>query len=193
MITAASGMIAVVTLGLSAVLIELLKAEGLPSSRALEFGALLGIIQVSARAIDLMGGARWDAITTGLVSTTILASAMLLLIMSGGQSLAVAAFILLYGIGGGALAVVRATMPLVFYDKAEFAKASSHMALPLYVISAASPPILAEMLVRFGSRALLGLALLLSCAALACLTLLRDRRPRLIVTTERSEDQAESE
>jgi hypothetical protein len=81
---------------------------------------------------------------------------MLLLILNGGQFWAVAAFILLYGIGSGALAVVRATMPLVFYDRAEFAKASSHIALPLNLISAASPPVLAEMLLRLGSHALLG-------------------------------------
>ena len=181
LITAAGGLNVVVTLGLGALLIELLKAEGLPPSQALGFGSLLGIIQVSARAIDFMGGARWDAITTGLVATTVLALAMLLLITSGGQFWAIGGFILLYGIGSGALAVVRATMPLVFYDKAEFAKASSHIALPLNLISAASPPVLAAMLSRFGSHALLGLALLLSCGALAILVLLRGRRPRLAV------------
>ncbi|OAF17046.1 MFS transporter [Bradyrhizobium centrolobii] len=181
LITAATGLNAVVTLGLSAVLIELLKTEGLPPSQALAFGSLLGIIQVSARAIDFMGGGRWDAITTGLVATTILAAGILLLIMSGGHFLAIAAFILFFGIGSGALAIVRATMPLVFYDRAEFARASSHMALPLNLISAASPPILAEILVRFDSRALLELTLLLSCGAFASLAFLRGRRPRLAV------------
>lgn len=91
------------------------------------------------------------------------------------------ALILLFGIGSGTLAIMRATMPLVFYDKAEFARASSHMALPLNLISAASSPILAEMLVRFDSHALLELTLLLSCGAIASLALLRSRRPRLIV------------
>jgi MFS family permease len=192
LITAASGLNVVVTLGLGAVLIELLKAEGLPPSQALMFGSLLGIIQVSARAIDFMGGTRWDAISTGLVATIILAAALLLLIIGGGQFWVIAAFILLYGIGSGALAVVRATMPLVFYDKTEFARASSHIALPLNLISAASPPILAEMLLQFGSHALLGLALLLSCGALAILALLRDRRPRLVIPAVRSADGAEA-
>jgi predicted MFS family arabinose efflux permease len=192
LITAASGLNAIVTLGLSAVLIELLKSEGLSPSQALLFGSLLGIIQVSARAIDYMGGTRWDAVSTGLVATTILSASLLLLIMSGGQYWAIAAFILLYGIGSGALAVVRATMPLVFYDKAEFARASSHIALPLNLISAASPPILAEMLLRFGSHSLLWLALLLSCGALAILASLRDRRPRLVIPAGRSTDGVEA-
>ena len=138
-----------------------------------------------------MGGTRWDAITTGLAGTSILAASMLLLIMNGGQFWAIATFVLLYGIGSGAIAVVRATMPLVFYDKAEFAKASSHIVLPLNLISAASPPLLAELLLRFGSQALLGLALLLSCGALVILVLLRDRRPPSLVTAVQNADDAE--
>ncbi|RXG84492.1 hypothetical protein EAS62_39700 [Bradyrhizobium zhanjiangense] len=63
-----------------------------------------------------MGGARWDAITTGLVGTTILAVAMLLMIASRGQLLTIAAFILFFGIGSGVLSTIRATMPLIFYD-----------------------------------------------------------------------------
>lgn len=177
MITAASGLNAIVTVGLNVVLIELLKAEGLPPSQALAFGSMLGIIQVSARAIDFVGGGRWDAITTGLVATAILGAAILLLFMSGGHFFAITAFVLLYGGASGALAVVRATMPLVFYNRVEFARASSHIALPLNLISAASPPILAEMLVRFGSHAVLELTLFLSCGALASLALLRGRRP----------------
>ena len=36
----------------------------------------------------------------------------------------IATFILLYGLGSGALAVARATIPLVFYENVEFAKAN---------------------------------------------------------------------
>lgn len=180
LVTAASGL-NVVSLGLGAVLIELLRAEGVPASVALAFGSLLGILKVSARAIDFIVGERCDAITSGLIATTILVAAMLLLIVSGGHLVAIAAFILLFGIGTGALAVVLATIPLAFYDKAEFAKASLQIALPLNLISAASPPVLIEMLVRFGTRGPLGLTLVLSCGALAILAFLRNRRQRVVV------------
>ncbi|WP_456791571.1 MFS transporter [Bradyrhizobium sp. USDA 4506] len=190
LITAASGLNAV-TLGLGSVLIELLKAEGLPRSQAIAFGSLLGIIKVSARAIEFIGGARWDSISGGMIATIILVAAMALLIMSGGTFLAILAFVLLFGIGSGALAVALATMPLVFYDKAEFARASSHIALPLNLISAASPPALIEMLMRFGSKGPLVLALLLSCGSLTALALLRTRRSRLVVATVRNTDGAE--
>lgn len=168
---------AFVTFGFSAVLIELLKTQGLPPSQAIAFGSMLGVIQVSARGIDFLGGGRWDGITTGLMAGTALPVAMLLLMTGGGSHWMIAAFILLYGLGSGALAVARATIPLVFYDKAEFAKATSRIALPLNLISAVSPPVLIGLLAHFGSNALLSLAILCSCGALLILFLLSRRRP----------------
>lgn len=171
---------AFVTFGLSAVLIELLRAEGLAPAQALAFGSMLGVIQVSARGLDFLGGGRWDGITTGLVAGTALPVAMLLLMMSEGATWAVAVFILLYGAGSGAMAVARATIPLVFYDQAEFAKASSMIALPLNLASAISPPLLAGLLTQFGGRGALGLTFVCSCAAVLILVLLGRRRPQLV-------------
>ncbi|UPJ53591.1 MFS transporter [Bradyrhizobium sp. 200] len=179
LIVSAIALNAFVTFGFSAVLIELLKTEGLSPPEAVAFGSMLGVIQVSARGLDFLGAARWDGITTGLFAGLALPMAMLLLMMSGGSHWAIAAFILLYGLGSGAFAVARATIPLVFYDKAEFAKATSRIALPLNLISAASPPVLVGLLTRFGSDALLGLAMLCSCGAFLALLWLSRRRPTI--------------
>ena len=146
---------------------------------AVTFGSMLGVIQVSARAVDFLGGDRWDGITTGLFAGLALPIAMLLLMVSGGSHWTIAAFILLYGLGSGGLAVARATIPLVFYDKAEFAKATSRIALPLNLISAASPPILVGLLTHLGSNMLLGLAMLCSCGALLILLWLSRHRPTI--------------
>ena len=169
---------AFVSFGLSAVFVELLRAEGLAPAQAIAFGSMLGVIQVSARGLDFLGGGRWDGITTGLVAGTALPVAMLLLMLSEGTTWAVAVFILLYGAGSGAMAVARATIPLVFYDQAEFAKAMSMIALPLNLASAISPPLLAGLLTEFGSRAALGLTFVCSCAAVLILVLLGQRRPQ---------------
>lgn len=107
---------------------------------------------------------------------------MLLLIMGDGTYWTIAGFILIYGLGSGGLAVSRATIPLVFYDKTEFAQAKSRIALPLNLISAASPPMLIGLLTQFGSDVLLGLATLCSCGALLILFLLRRRRPSIEAT-----------
>jgi MFS family permease len=105
---------------------------------------------------------------------------MLLLMLSEGATWAVAAFILLYGAGSGAMAVARATIPLVFYDQAEFAKAMSMIALTLNLASAISPPLLVGLLTQFGSRGALGLTLVFSCATVLILVLLGRRRPRAV-------------
>ena len=179
LVAAAITLNAFVNFGISATLIELLRAEGLPPAQALAFGSMLGVIQVSARGLDLLGGGRWDGITTGLVAGTALPVAMLLLMMSEGATWAVAVFILLYGAGSGAMAVARATIPLVFYDQAEFTKAMSMIALPLNLASAISPPLLVGLLTAFGSRGALGLAFACSCATVLILVLLGRRRPRV--------------
>jgi len=85
---------------------------------------------------------------------------------------------MLYGLSTGALAVARATMPLVFYDGAAYATAVSRIAMPINLISALSPPVLVSVLTRTGVNALLGLAILCSCSALAILIVLGRRRPR---------------
>ncbi|NUR10735.1 MAG: MFS transporter [Bradyrhizobium sp.] len=179
LVAAAITLNAFVNFGISAILIELLRAEGLPPAQALAFGSMLGVIQVSARGLDLLGGGRWDGITTGLVAGTALPVAMLLLMMSEGATWAVAVFILLYGAGSGAMAVARATIPLVFYDQAEVTKAMTMIALPLNLASAISPPLHVGLLTAFGSRGALGLAFACSCATVLILVLLGRRRPRV--------------
>ncbi|MGV7212233.1 MFS transporter [Bradyrhizobium sp. UFLA05-112] len=178
LVVSAVALNAFVNFGLSAIFIELLKAEGLSPAEAVGFGSMLGVIQVSARGIDFLGGGRWDGITTGLVAGTALPLAMLLLMAGNGAYWVVTLFILLYGLGSGAMAVARATIPLVFYDQTEFAKAMSMIAMPVNLAAAVSPPILAALLVHFGSRGLLGLTMLCSCATVLILIALGRRRPR---------------
>src|SRR5258708_15111594 len=95
LIVSATALNAFVTFGFSAVFIELLKAEGLSPTEAVSFGSLLGVIQVSARGLDFLGGERWDGITTGLIAGLALPVAMLLLMLGGGSHWTIAAFILL--------------------------------------------------------------------------------------------------
>jgi predicted MFS family arabinose efflux permease len=179
LIVSATVLCAFVTFGFGATMIELLKAEGLSPTQAVTFGSMLGVIQVSARGLDFLGGGRWDGITTALIATSTLVVAILLLMIGGGSHWMIATFILLYGLGSGALAVARATIPLVFYDNVEFAKATSRIALPLNLISAASPPILVGLLSNFGSNALLGFGTLCASAALLMLYWLSRHRPTI--------------
>ncbi|SIO62218.1 MFS transporter [Paraburkholderia phenazinium] len=178
-IAAAIALNAFVTFGFSAIFIELLKAVGLPAVQAVAFGSALGVIQVGARAVDFLGGGKWDGVSTGIFAGIALPVAMVLLIVGHGSHSAVVVFVVVYGLGSGALAVARATIPLVFYDQAEYALAASRIALPLNVISAAAPPLFIALLIRLGSDALLEVAILCSGTALLLLLLLTRRRPAL--------------
>ena len=179
LIAAAITLNAFVTFGFSAIFIELLKAAGLPTAQAVAFGSALGVIQVGARAVDFLGGGKWDGISTGIFAGIALPVAMALLIVGNGSHFAAAVFVVLYGLGSGALAVARATIPLVFYDKAGYASAASRIALPLNLISAVSPPLFIALLTRFGIDVLLEVAILSSATAFLLLLLLMRRRPAL--------------
>jgi hypothetical protein len=165
------------TFGLSSVFIELLKARGLAGPEAIFLGSSLGVIQVSARMVDFFGGDKWDGITTGLFAGWLLPVAMLVLLTGGGAHWSIIGFILIYGLGSGAMVVARATIPLVFYDKAAFARITARIALPINLISAFAPPIFAGLLVHLGSTVLIVVVLGSSCLALALLFLLGQRRP----------------
>jgi MFS family permease len=177
LIIAATSLNAFIAFGLGAVLIELLKSKGLAPTEAIALGSSLGVVQVSARGIDFLGGGRWDGVTTGLFAGAALPVAMLLLMLGHGLHWSIVGFIVIYGLGSGALAVARATIPLVFYDSTAYVAAASHIALPLNLMSAVAPAVLAGVLTRFGADMLLAVALLCSCAALAVLAILSQRRP----------------
>jgi hypothetical protein len=182
LLTAAISLNAFITFGFSAILVELLKAEGLQPTDAVAFASCLGVIQVSARAIDFLGGGRWDGIVTGLFAGAALPLAMIVLMAGRGAHWSVAAFLLLYGLSSGALAVARATIPLVFYDQAAYATAASQIALPINLMSAAASPVLVGLLTHYDKNVVLGLAILLSCSALLILLVLNRRRPSVMAT-----------
>jgi len=66
LIAASITLSAFVTFGLSALLIELLVSQGLAPSTAVLVGSGLGVVQVGARGLELVGKGRIDAVTTGL-------------------------------------------------------------------------------------------------------------------------------
>ncbi|NTF64926.1 MFS transporter [Agrobacterium rhizogenes] len=177
LVAAAIAFNAFITFGFSATLIELLKAEGLSPSQALAFGSALGVIQIGARGLNIILEKRWDGVAMGVASSAVLCFSLAILWLAHGSTVAIAVFLVLYGISSGALAVARSTIPLVFYDKADFAKALSRIALPLNWISAISPPVLISLMTNFGSSAVLILSLACSCSAILVLLSLRGRRP----------------
>ncbi|WP_284389134.1 MFS transporter [Devosia yakushimensis] len=178
LLAAAIALNAFVTYGFSAILIELLRRLGLPEQDVIFMASMLGVVQVFARALDFLGGGRWDGLTTALLAGMGVPLAMLVLLAGGATWQAVAAFILIYGISSGALAVSRATMPLVFFKKHDYARAASTIALPLNLLAAAAPPVLVGLLDGFGTTTLLLTAAACSTVAFSLLIALQRRRPK---------------
>jgi hypothetical protein len=97
----------------------------------------------------------------------------------GGESgVGVGGYLVLFGIGSGAFAVARATLPLTFYAKADYAAAMSVIALPMNLINALAPPALAALLTGIGAKGVLAVLGSISLLALGALLLLAQRRPQ---------------
>lgn len=172
-----------VTFGIEAVGIELLQASGASLAAAVAIASALGVCKVGGRLIDLVGGRRWDGLSTGLVSGLMIPLGLAALWLGGAGLLGAGLYLLLFGIGSGAFAVARATMPLVFYTRADYAAAMAGIALPMNLINALAPPVLAGLLTGIGPRAVLAVLASLSLAALALLLQLNRRRGRTTSAT----------
>lgn len=165
-----------VTVGFEAVIIETVKALGVGAAEAIAMGSLVGLLKVGGRLLDIAGGGRWDGLATGLIAAAVMPLGIGALLVGGDALWALGLFALLFGLAGGAFAVARATMPLVFYDKATYALAMARIGLPLNLIYAAAPPLLSALLVHLGAQAVLGCALGFSLLALGFLLALQRRR-----------------
>ncbi|WP_223567816.1 hypothetical protein [Agrobacterium tumefaciens] len=168
-----------VTFGIEAVGIQLLQAKGMDIARAVAVGSLLGVFKVGGRVIDLLGGNRWDGLSTGIVSGAMIPIGLAVMWIGGQGILSVAGFLVIYGVGSGAFAVARATMPLVFFEKSDYAAAMAMatIALPMNLIDALAPPVLAALMVGIGAHAVFAVLGALSTMAFIVLWQLNRKRP----------------
>lgn len=176
-----------VTFGIESVGIELFRAMGADTVLAVGIASTLGVFKLGGRLVDLAGGRRWDGLSTALVSGALIPAGLLTVGLAGPGWAGLGGYLCLFGIGSGAFAVARATMPLVFFAPDDYASAMAAIALPMNLINALSPPLLAALLVRGGPGAVLGTLGAISLVALATLWgLARMRRalPRAVSLTE---------
>lgn len=178
LLVAAIALNSFVTFGIEALGIELLRAMGAELPVAVAIASALGVFKVAGRLIDLLGGTRWDGLSTALVSGAMIPLGLAAIWAGGVGTASLGGYLLLFGIGSGAFAVARATMPLVFYSKADYAAVMSTIALPINLINALAPPVLAALLSGIGARAVLAVLGGLSVAAFAVLLRLNAARGR---------------
>ncbi len=166
LITAAIALNGFVTWGFQLVIIDLFRSFGVAEYLAVGFGSAIGIVQMSARLFDFLGGNRWNGLTTSLAAAAVMPLCLLVLAFGGGAERSILLFLLLYGLSSGAMSVGRATMPLVFFAPADYAVVAARLALPLNLAFAAAPPFFTMVLSAYGNRAALAFALLCALGTL---------------------------
>jgi predicted MFS family arabinose efflux permease len=169
-----------VTFGMEATGIELFRTLGGDPGWAVGTASFLGVLKVCGRLIDLAGGKRWDALSTGTAAAAMIPCGLSVLLFFGTTPWSIPACLILFGVGSGAFAVSRATIPLVFYRKAQYATTMSTIALPMNLSSAMAAPILSALLTGPGPAVALTLLLLCSGTAFLLLASLGSLRKREI-------------
>ncbi|MBD9598132.1 MFS transporter [Ensifer sp. ENS05] len=168
-----------VTFGVEAMGIQLLQAMGMDLTGAVAVASLLGVFKVGGRVIDLLGGQKWDGLSTAIVSGAMIPMGLGAIWIGGAGYLSVGGYLMLFGAGSGAFAVARATMPLVFFQKADYTAAMATIALPMNLITAMAPPILAALMAGIGAQGVFATLSVLSIAAF--LILLQLNRMRRVI------------
>ena len=155
-----------VSTGLSALLPAILVQAGASPAAAIFAAMLVGPAQVAARIAEAGWLSRYPPLATAKIATLMnpLGVAVLML---GGPALA-PVFTSAYGLGNGALTIVRGTLPLAIFGPEGFGRRLGLLTLPARFAGAASPLVIGLTLERFGS-AVLPVAAAASCVAFLAL------------------------
>lgn len=164
-------LIGFVTWGLSVAIVELLKAAGLAPVEALLAASAIGLIQVGARAFELVFAARASALTTAALATAAMPVAFAILLWGGGGAWSAYAFVIVYGLASGIMSVARATLPLELFDPRSYGYRMAQLALPMNLAFAGSVPAFVLAIEHGGATAagMLGLVCALLAFGMMCL------------------------
>ena len=92
--------------------------------------------------------------------------------LAGGNFAVALLCLLAYGIANGLKAVLRATLPLALFGRAQFGTYLGRLALPQGIVSAAAPPVLAAVMANYGAEGVLAVTFVVATIALAATVLL---------------------
>jgi MFS family permease len=120
-------------------LMSMLQAKDLSPASAAAVGAMIGPMQVTGRVLELAFGSRLSASTVGILAMAFLPVALWLLSIAGVQWPLLVAFAVIYGIGNGAMTIVRGAIPAELFGRDAYGAINGAMAAPVTVAKAAGP------------------------------------------------------
>jgi MFS family permease len=152
--------------------IEMLRGLGHAPATALFVASLIGPAQVGVRFFELLFGHRYTVMGAAVTAAMVLPIGLALALI-GGDLLPVALLcIAAYAVANGMKAVLRATLPLALFGRAQFGTYMGRLALPQGIVSAVAPMVLAGIMTRFGAMGAFWAVFIAALGALVAMLLL---------------------
>ena len=136
--------------GMTLYLIEILRELGHSPATAVILASFMGPIQIAVRLVEIALASRLSTMNSAIIGAAALPVA-LLVGLTGSSSVVVGfAIVALYALANGLKAVVRATLPLALFERAEYGRYMGWLAVPLTVVTAIAPVVFATLMERAG-------------------------------------------
>lgn len=152
--------------------IGVLRGLGHDPASALLLASLIGPAQVAVRVVELVFGHRYAISSSTLFAAAVLPLGLGLAFLAGGNFVVALLCLQAYGIANGLKAVLRATLPLALFGRAQFGTYLGRLALPQGIVSAAAPPVLAAVMANYGAEGVLGVTFVVAMVAFAATVML---------------------
>ena len=120
-------------------MLAMLEDKGMSVMQAAWVGAMLGPMSVLGRTLEMAISHRMAPSRVGIIAMSLLPASLALFLVADGSLLLFFVFALLYGVGNGAMTIVRGTIPAELYGRARYGAVNGAMALPVFVARAAGP------------------------------------------------------
>jgi predicted MFS family arabinose efflux permease len=158
--------------GLSVHIVDLLRHLGAAGEGAVWLASLLGVLQVSARLIDLAMGSRHSPLLLGIIASGLLSLSFAIPISGLWPGSPAAAFMLVYGIASGSMSLARVMMPLALFGSRSYGRTSGILSAFQNVAFAIAPLAYATIFERVGTAAALWMSFSAGVITLIGLSLL---------------------
>jgi predicted MFS family arabinose efflux permease len=134
-------------------LVPLLQAAGLTAAAAVWVASLKGFAQFSGRVVEIFFGSILRAITVGRIAIGVLPLSFIVLLLAGGNLVAIVTFTLVMGAAQGVITIVRGAVPLALFGRDGYGTVLGLIATPVVIVNATAPTIFALIVDRWGWQA----------------------------------------
>ena len=120
-------------------MMSMLQEKELSAASAALVGAMIGPMQVTGRVLELAFGSRLSASMVGILAMAFLPLSLWVLGVAGLDWPLLVTFAAIYGIGNGAMTIVRGAIPAELFGREAYGAINGAMAAPVTIAKAAGP------------------------------------------------------